>query len=624
MNIPDPITEEWVEQAISQLPDERLAEAIAIVRGRGGRQAELLDHALRRRDASVTEVDDDDAAGGGAFDSATVVDATVAEAEGAGTSGGEQPTDRPPGKAGELVVGARFAGYVIEGVAGQGGMGVVYRARQLRPSRIVALKVISPQLAGDRDFRERFAHESEIAASIEHSNVIPVYDVGEESNLLYITMRYVEGTDLRAVIEGEGRLAPPRAVEILAELTAALDAAHAHGLVHRDVKPANVLIAREGQREHVYLTDFGLAKLAASGGRTRAGMFVGTLDYAAPEQLEGQRVDARTDVYAAGCVLYQMLTGSLPFPQEHEAAIMWAHMSAEPRSVQELVPSLPGELDAVIARAIAKHPDDRYASAGDLGRDAIAAAEGRLPRLLERSVATGAAAPAGALPAGSAGPPAGGPTSGPGAARAGRSRREASGRLAALSGGALAVLVTLVLAVSGVFGSSGHPAKVTTHAPGSTPPKTTVPAPSTKAYTNAALGVSFAYPASWQPLSLKGSPADFGIGSGDGETRCALVIERGAGPARSSQEAQFAFVRARSASAAGTVKHYQLRAIQAEQGANIAGVGLIRVADQQGGHLGFFFRGRDVYTFDCITPAARLAQVDRQEFAPLLASVRIG
>ena len=608
MDIPDPVTEEWLAQSLPQLSDEALTEATRLVRRRGGSQADLLDRALRRRDASVTEVSDRAASGG--VLNATVLDATVVGTD--DTSAGELPVDQSPGQSGELAVGTQFAGYVIEGVAGQGGMGVVYRARQLRPSRIVALKVVSPQLAGDGDFRERFAHESEIAASIEHSNVIPVYDVGEENNLLYITMRYVEGTDLRAVIASEGRLAPQRAVHILVELAAALDAAHAHGLVHRDVKPANVLIAHEGQREHVYLTDFGLAKLAASGGQTRTGMFVGTLDYAAPEQLEGQRVDARTDVYAAGCVLYQMLTGSVPFPQEHEAAIMWAHISAEPPSVRELVPSLPAELDAVIARAMAKNPDDRYSSAGDLARDAIAAAEGQRAMLLERSVATGPAAPASAAP-----PIAAGARSVP----AGHSRPRPSGRLALLGGGALVVAVIAVLAVSGVFGSSGHPAKPTVQRPRTKP---TVPAPTTKTYTNSKIGVSFVYPARWQPLSLQGSPADFGIGSGAKETRCALVIERGVGPANGTQEAQFAFVRARSAFAASTVKHYQLRAIQAEQGANIAGVGLIRISNGQGGHLGFFFRGRDVFVFDCITPAVSLDQVDRQEFEPLLASVRIG
>ena len=534
--------------------------------------------------------------------------------------------DRAPGRGrtGELATGTEFAGYVIEGLAGRGGMGVVYRARQLRPSRTVALKVISPQLAGDRDFRERFAHESEIAASIEHSNVIPVYDVGEESNLLYIAMRYIEGTDLRAVIAADGRLAAPRAAQILAELTSALDAAHARGLVHRDIKPGNVLIAREGQREHVYLTDFGLAKLAAGGGRTRTGLFVGTLDYAAPEQLEGRPVDARTDVYAAGCVLYQMLTGSVPFPHEHEAAIMLAHMSAEPRPVRELVPSLPAELDAVIARAMAKNPDERYPSAGDLGRAVLAAAEGQRATSIERSVATGPAAPGGGgvdTPAGSPPTPPTPPAAPPPRLPAPGSRARPSGRITALAGGGFLVIVIGVLAATGVFSSSSNRAKIPPPPPTNTPK---VSPPTTKTYSNPALGVSFAYPATWGPLRLQGSPADFGIETSSAETRCALVIERGVGPSSGSQEAQFAFVRARSASAARAAKHYELRAIQAEQGVNITGVGLIRVDDGQGGHLGFFFRGRDVYVFDCITPAGSLAQVDRQAFVPLLASVRIG
>ncbi len=485
-------------------------------------------------------------------------DATVVDGPDAGASATE-PT-LLDGRAGQLPDGTRFAGYVIEGVAGQGGMGVVYRARQLRPSRIVALKVISPQLAGDREFRDRFAHESEIAASIEHSNVIPVYEVGEESGLLYIVMRYVEGTDLRSMIEAEGRLALPRAVAILAELTAALDAAHEHGLVHRDIKPANVLIAREGARDHVYLTDFGLAKLAAGGSRTRTGLFVGTLDYAAPEQLEGRRVDARTDVYAAGCVLFHMVTGSVPFPQEHEAAIMWAHISAEPRSARELVPSLPAQIDAVIARAMAKDPADRYASAGDLGQDAIAAAAGQRATLLERSVATGRAAPKGTAPTSPAGP-----TPGPPAARAptvpGGTVRRLNTRIAALSGLALAVILAGALAIGGVFGSGGHGSNGKT-----TPPRTrpSVPlAATTKTYANSKLGVSFAYPASWQALSLKGSPADFGIGPAATETRCALEIERGAGPPNSgAQQAQLAFVRGRSAFAAKTVKNYRVRAIR--------------------------------------------------------------
>jgi serine/threonine protein kinase len=551
----------------------------------------------------------------GTADERTILDATLVDAP-----------------AVELAPGSQFGGYVIEGTAGRGGMGIVYRARQLRPARIVALKVISPVLAGDREFRERFERESEIAASLEHSNVIPVYQVGEESNLLFIVMRYVEGTDLRAVLAAEGRLDPPRAIVILSELTAALDAAHARGLVHRDIKPANVLIAREGRREHVYLTDFGLAKLSAGDGRTRTGMFVGTLDYAAPEQIEGRRVDARTDVYAAGCVLYEMLTGRAPFRNDSDVAIMFAHVSADPPSARALVPSLPPAFDAVIARAMAKDPAYRYQSAGDLARDAAAAASGGQQERSDRSVATGPAAPqpAAPQPADTAGvglpPPAPGSTpagpvstpAGPVSTPVGPQRP----RTRMLIGGAVALVVVVLGAVllSGALKSNGRASKSAT----TTGAHTTALVPTTKIYTNARLGVSFSYPASWHPLTLQGSPADFGTGSGSTETRCALVIERGAGPASASQEARFAFVRDRSATSARDAKHYELRAIQSERAANTTGVGLLRVADSQGGHLGFFFRGRDVYVFDCITPAASLDQVDRQWFQPLLASVRIG
>ena len=536
-----------------------------------------------------------------------------------------------------MAVGTRFAGYTIEAVAGRGGMGIVYRARQVRPSRLVALKVISPQLASESGFRERFEHESEIAASIEHSNVIPVYEVGEESELLFLAMRYVEGTDLGKLIATEGRLPPIRAVQILGELTAALDAAHERGLVHRDVKPANVLIAREGGREHVYLTDFGLAKLAEGRGQTRTGIFLGTIDYAAPEQFEGRRVDARTDVYACGCVLYDMLTGNVPFPREGEPAIMFAHISAEAPSARALVPSLPPEVDAVIARAMAKDPDARYPSAGDLGRDALAAVSGQHATLRERSVATGAAAPAAPVAGPAAGPAdatmAAGPADATVPARPPEATVPASAhqpgkrltkRTAAIAGAAILVLALAIFGASAaVSGGGSHRAK--TLAAGK---PTAPPAPTTKSYPIPSKGVSFSYPASWVRLTGLSAPnvvADVGINNQAAATttRCALLIQRGAAPSN-SQEAQFAYVRARSADGARSYKHYELRAIQSEQATNISGVGLVRVGDGQGAHLAFFFRGRDIYLFDCITPAGALTQVDQQDFRPLLASLRVG
>ena len=201
--------------------------------------------------------------------------------------------------------GSELDGFVIEGVAGRGGMGVVYRARQRQPARLVALKVISAQLATDPQFRSRFQRESSIAAQIEHPNVIPVYAIGEADDVLYIAMRYVEGTDLRSVIAGT-RLAPQRAATIIDQVAQALDAAHAHGLVHRDVKPANILISTAGDRDHVYLSDFGLSRhVDASQGLTSTGAFLGTIDYVAPEQARGERVDSRTDIYSLGCVLFR-------------------------------------------------------------------------------------------------------------------------------------------------------------------------------------------------------------------------------------------------------------------------------------------------------------------------------
>src|SRR5262245_6496288 len=223
-----------------------------------------------------------------------------------------------------LETGSVLGGYRIDSVAGRGGMGVVYRATQLGLDRVVALKVIVGELADNVDFRGRFESEAQLAASIDHPNVIPVYEAGEADGVLYLAMRYVEGTDLRALIDSDGALAPERAVRLIWQVAHALDAAHRRGLVHRDVKPPNVLIAQEGE-EHAYLTDFGLTKRAdSSRGFTRTGLFVGTPDYAAPEQIRGEHSDARGDVYALGCLLFNSLTGRVPFPRDSELAKMYA------------------------------------------------------------------------------------------------------------------------------------------------------------------------------------------------------------------------------------------------------------------------------------------------------------
>jgi serine/threonine protein kinase len=281
----------------------------------------------------------------------------------------------------DLSVGTEFAGCRIEAVAGRGGMGVVYRATQVALDRLVALKVIAPDLALDDAFRARFQREARLAASIEHPNVLPVYEAGERDGVLFITTRYVEGTDLRALLHRDGRLDVRRAAELLAPVALALNAAHERGLVHRDVKPANVLVAEPGhaEHEHVYLTDFGIARGegAAAGEMTvtRTGVFVGTLDYMAPEQMTGARGDARSDIYSFGCMLFQSLAGRVPFPREQDVARMHAHLNEPFPSLLDIRDDVPPAMDAVVQRACAKNPDDRFTSAGALARALEAAGD---------------------------------------------------------------------------------------------------------------------------------------------------------------------------------------------------------------------------------------------------------
>src|SRR5688500_14970166 len=290
----------------------------------------------------------------------------------------------------DLLPGAEIAGCRIEAVAGRGGMGIVYRATQLSLGRPVALKLITPDRAGDPGFRERFERESRIAAAIDHPNVIPVYAAGEESGHLYLVMRYVKGTDLQGLLARDRTLPPDRVAAIALQVGAALDAAHAVGLVHRDVKPANVLL----RGEHAYLADFGLSvRLQGDTRLTSTGQWIGTVDFMAPEQFSGGVVDARADVYALGCVLYDALSGEVPYPRGTVPATMLAHMHDEPPRPTQAAEGVPEGFDRVIARALAKDPERRYPSAGDLGRAALAAAEGRSVTESERTVARGAAAP---------------------------------------------------------------------------------------------------------------------------------------------------------------------------------------------------------------------------------------
>ncbi|HUC00047.1 MAG TPA: serine/threonine-protein kinase, partial [Solirubrobacterales bacterium] len=293
----------------------------------------------------------------------------------------------------ELADGDEFAGYRIDRRLGRGGMGILYLAIEPGLERRVALKLIAPEAAADEVFTRRFAEESRIAASIEHPNVVPIYAAGEVDGIPYIAMRYVAGSDLGRRIAREGRIPPEQAAALIAQVGNGLDAIHAAGLVHRDVKPANVLLSGDEGAEHAYITDFGVARnVATQSGLTQTGRFVGTLDYVAPEQISGGPIDARVDVYALGCLLYKLLTGQVPFPREGEAARLYAHLNDPPPAPSLYVPEVPMALDDVVIRAMSKQPGDRYPSAGDLGRAAQAALSGTAVALPERTVATGAAA----------------------------------------------------------------------------------------------------------------------------------------------------------------------------------------------------------------------------------------
>jgi hypothetical protein len=287
--------------------------------------------------------------------------------------------------------GALVAGYRLEARVGAGGMAVVYRARDERLGRLVALKVLAPGLAADEEFRRRFIAESRAAAAVDDPHIIPVYEAGEADGVLFIAMRFVPGRDLRAVLAREGALEPAAVAEVISPVAAALDAAHRAGLVHRDVKPANILVdERPDRARHVYLSDFGVSKGAmSSAGMTASGMFLGTADYAAPEQIQGLAVDGRTDQYALACVAYQLLTGVTPFPRDQGMAVLFAHMSEPPPSLTSRRPGLPGAADRVLARGMAKVPEKRYGSCREFA-DALGDALGaEVPRSRGVSPAAG-------------------------------------------------------------------------------------------------------------------------------------------------------------------------------------------------------------------------------------------
>ncbi len=265
-------------------------------------------------------------------------------------------------------IGSDFAGYRLEAMLGHGGMSIVYRAKHVALGRTVALKLLSPQLSEGDAFRARFERESRLAASLDHPNIIPIYEASEFDGVFFIAMRYVDGPDLKTRLK-EGPLSLSATVSIIDQTANALAAAHAQGLIHRDVKPANILIdpgAGRGESDHVYLSDFGVAKQTAAPGITKMGTFVGTANYASPEQIEGRQLDARADVYSLGCVVYECLTGNTAFDKDSEVAQMYAHLLEPAPVVTEIRPDLPPEINHVVFNAMAKSPDDRYAGTKEL------------------------------------------------------------------------------------------------------------------------------------------------------------------------------------------------------------------------------------------------------------------
>jgi hypothetical protein len=294
----------------------------------------------------------------------------------------------------QLGRGSVIGGYRIDELIGRGGMGLVYRATNVALNRIYALKVLAPGLAEDEKFRQRFQREMRIAASLHHPNIVGIHYAGEHHGMLFFVMDYVTGTDLREILKNQGALDPNRAVDLLEQFASALDAAHGRGLVHRDVKPANIMITVKEGEEHAYLTDFGLAKkFDTASGLTAKGSVVGTVDYMAPEQITGSRTDARTDIYALGCVFYQMLNGKVPYERDNSVATLYAHVHDPPPPLEGDVSDAHPAFAPVLEKAMAKESNERYFSAGDFARDAAAALRGMRDMAPPTIVATGEATP---------------------------------------------------------------------------------------------------------------------------------------------------------------------------------------------------------------------------------------
>jgi serine/threonine protein kinase len=365
----------------------------------------------------------------------------------------------------ELKAGDTLGDFEILEVAGTGGMGAVYKARQLSLDRDVALKVIRDEIAAEPEYRERFLREAKLAASVDHPNVVTVYDVGDEDGRLYLVMQWIDGADLRQALDGSGRLTPNRAVAIAGQLAGALDAVHqASGLVHRDVKPANVLLGEVAGEDHAYLTDFGVARPPeAIGALTRTGSTVGTTGYLAPEQIQGKEAGPRSDLYSLGCLTFEMLTGRQPFTGENELAVRWAHAQDARPLVSDVLPALGHRYDGFFQKALAIDPEQRFASGREFA-EGLAGAQAGIGEADPTVVIGAAAAPTAIAPATppppprerwQAPPPQPYPTPPPQPAQGDRS----TGPLALTILGIVAVLgiTTAILAATGVFNKESSP-----------------------------------------------------------------------------------------------------------------------------------------------------------------------
>ena len=378
---------------------------------------------------------------------------------------GEQTADGADGLVKGVAAGVQIAGYRLAEEIGRGGMAVVFRARDERLGRQVALKILAPGLAADEAFRQRFIRESRAAAAVDDPHIVPVFEAGESGGVLFIAMRYVPGGDARSLVGREGPLAPARAAAIISPVASALDAAHAAGLLHRDVKPGNMLMdTAPGRPDHVYLSDFGLSKAATSvsAGLTGTGQFLGTLDYISPEQIAGKQADGRADQYALACSAFELLTGAPPFRRDEATALIYAQLSEPPPKLTTWCPDLPAAADGVLARALAKEPADRYPSCREFA-DALRAAAGLRPydpaaaaaRPAEHPATQAAAVPPGLadMPteAADSPPPGGASTASPGggASQAKRARRRRFGLAAAVAAVVLAGAVAVPLILSG-------------------------------------------------------------------------------------------------------------------------------------------------------------------------------